>query len=63
MSQNELKPCPFCGDCKNLRYVKEFGYPHIYCLMCFALGPPGKTGIDCEYKEEAEIAWNKRYEQ
>lgn len=53
----ELKPCPFCGS-ENVIFVNSsvgFGM-WVSCNDCETVGPT------CQTKEEAERAWNHRYE-
>lgn len=53
----ELKPCPFCGS-ENVIFVNGLIGPGMWvsCNDCAAIGPT------CQTKEEAESAWNRRYE-
>lgn len=53
LCNEELKPCPFCGG-NNFYIIHESG-THVYCYICFALGPISRNG-----EEEAIALWNKR---
>ena len=55
----ELKPCPFCGETKDLsEYDAEdwMADKSIRCDTCGALGPPASTLI------QTQKAWNYRVE-
>ena len=59
MTQEEIKPCPFCGSDDLFPYEGEH-YSSIICIDCRAEGP--RVIIDPEnYNWEASIElWNKR---
>lgn len=50
----ELKPCPFCGESEKIECYADYGMAYVMCYNCEAEGPPLKTG------QEAIAAWNKR---
>lgn len=56
----KLKPCPFCGDTRQLSHSSTIFMDDntffVVCNMCCAEGP---TGAD---KELAIEAWNRRAE-
>ena len=56
-----LKPCPFCGDAKEVEPVKTDGFPYfpwqVWCMNCGARAPRAST------KGEAIKAWNTREER
>jgi Lar family restriction alleviation protein len=54
MSNEALKPCPFCGGKPINTRDTTFDKYWVFCSVCFASGPHMKT------KEEAIAAWNKR---
>lgn len=56
--ENELKPCPFCGDpdVKLFRAHKENGARWVECITCLTEGPVGFTD------RSASVAWNRRAE-
>lgn len=71
MSENNLKPCPFCGGtkividgCKGLEECKLFEEcddEEFYAVVCdFTQGGCGASGGYRETKEQAITAWNKR---
>lgn len=49
----KLKSCPFCGGEANVD-IGNFGGMVCYCEICFA------QGKQCETKDEAIEAWNRR---
>ena len=53
MTENELKPCPFCGGEASVG-VGDFGGMVCYCKKCFS------QGKECEPEAEAIKAWNRR---
>lgn len=53
MSDQELKPCPFCGS-KNLAVTASFGAWWVTCTECHA-----STGRDIS-REKAFYRWNTR---
>lgn len=48
----KLKPCPFCGGEAEL-YENYYHGCNIYCLEC-------GVEFECDSKEEAIEAWNRR---
>ena len=56
MSDEELKPCPFCGNedlsVEPVRMTKPIWY--VYCGGCFVDGP------EAESEASAKAAWNTR---
>lgn len=51
----DLKPCPFCGEAKELNTIPQHGEWFVgWCSRCDAVGPLALT------KELATAAWNKR---
>lgn len=65
MSNEELKPCPFCGGAagESDRFVtntagKEVRYAQIYCENCFAT----VESINGDEKEAIAV-WNRRVTQ
>lgn len=57
--ENELKPCPFCGN-KEVRLVdniSELGYAWVSCPKCYTEGPTKDAN------KEAMEAWNSRAEE
>lgn len=57
MTEDDLKPCPFCGRMYP-RIVRAFGSLRVECgnLRCIAYGPSRET------KQGAINAWNRRDE-
>ena len=55
MTDNELKPCPFCGNKEQDNFI-ILDSERVICGRCGAIGPLGKTA------EEAKAAWNMRPE-
>ena len=56
-SFSQLKPCPFCGEVKEINYVldnKRENF-YIFCNSCHSRGPEKKT---CS---EAFLAWNSAW--
>jgi ribosomal protein S26 len=45
---NELKPCPFCGEERNLCKGKDGEFVFIYCGNCYARSPS-----NCVYTMDA----------
>lgn len=63
MSDETLKPCPFCGGAGEVR----IGYhaktdAHVGCPDCHAEGPlvGSEDWSGCCHKAEAIAAWNRR---
>jgi Lar family restriction alleviation protein len=52
----ELRPCPFCGEHKNLKLISNG--KKTYWVGCFTCGAEGPTGT----KEGAPKVWNRRRE-
>jgi Lar family restriction alleviation protein len=48
----KLRPCPFCGDAKQLRFYEYLG--RIVCDACHTLGPLKGS------ERAARTAWNRR---
>ena len=44
MSKCPLKPCPYCGEAKYLRFYSDDGayYANVFCMTCGLYGPWGK---------------------
>jgi len=58
MSDNQLKPCPFCGDEEaDTSTDREFYFVVCQSKFCFANGPVAAS------EEKAMLAWNKRNEE
>jgi hypothetical protein len=55
--EEELKPCPFCGE--NPRVHLEWGVPMI---MCSTLGCVSLMDIDSPFLDEVAERWNTRAE-
>lgn len=70
--QNELKPCPFCGESELLKVEvidhgeekRPFGYrwtAKVVCLSCFAsCGTHGFQHNEEDAKRMVKRAWNRR---
>jgi Lar family restriction alleviation protein len=57
MTNNELKPCPFCGEVPE--WFSDNSYPFIIaCIGDCDIRPEYKSFL----KEDAIAAWNKRME-
>ena len=54
MTDEELKPCPFCGGEGASHQTALSGRFHVFCLACDAEGPW------CNMEAEAIAAWNRR---
>lgn len=52
--QEELKPCPFCGQ-KHLTMAKAYGKYKVKCTACATVYGPAR-----EAPELARMAWNRR---
>lgn len=66
MTEQKLKPCPFCGGEAYARFVKDkgaFGYTSVECKKCGAV-PYVHMAYNNLSKEEAVMgvveAWNRR---
>lgn len=65
MSENTLKPCPFCGECNKIHIRRQGNYAYrVICHNCEALGPYAKVEPWHKNKfiaqNQAKILWNKR---
>jgi Lar family restriction alleviation protein len=60
MSDEQLKPCPFCGSTDLSEDGSQWHY-EILCNACLASGPI-KTHIHAE-PQDAIDAWNRRSEK
>lgn len=56
----ELKRCPFCGGYAHLDDPSETGDYGVSCENCGAFVMFGKEEGECQTKEEATEAWNRR---
>ena len=56
MSEQKLKPCPFCGGEAKLKIIPKY-YGDIYWVKCEECN--AETPSDFE-KDEAIEAWNRR---
>jgi len=52
MSDDELRPCPFCGGTRLTVEVFEYGAERVVCESCGACGPDDKSDW------EARAGWN-----
>lgn len=51
----KLKPCPFCGEKKDLEFEKDSnGNWTVECACCGAIGPWSRS------KEQARALWDER---
>lgn len=57
MTNNELKPCPFCGGESGIKEYQYYLYPVEYVVCCTCCHR--ETGL-CETKQQAIDAWNRR---
>ena len=58
----ELKLCPFCGGKAKRRYAQPFSW--VQCTECKATSAYfGDTFAQCDGKEDAIAAWNRRVAQ
>ena len=56
MSEQEIKPCPFCGsDIIETWYKRENRRWHVFCGECLADGP-----ADGKSEQDAIKSWNTR---
>ena len=58
MSQEELKPCPFCSSTANVEY--EWTDKWTWQVVCGGENCGAMTRM-CRTEKEAIAAWNQRY--
>ena len=59
MTEIDLKRCPFCGGYAHLDDPSEMGDYGVSCENCGLFVMFGKDG-ECQTREEAAEAWNRR---
>ncbi len=60
MAEIDLKRCPFCGGYAHLDDPSEMGDYGVSCENCGAFVMFGTEEGECQTKEEAMEAWNRR---
>jgi Lar family restriction alleviation protein len=60
MSNETLKPCPFCGS-ENIEIAPIGEY--VFCNDCYTIGPQEHGNTSEEKIQRAIAAWNKRVKE
>ena len=60
MSEQKLKPCPFCGEKAVLERYKSKLYGERYWVTCGFMLCPVKPSTGISDKEHVIEAWNRR---
>jgi Lar family restriction alleviation protein len=59
MTNEELKPCPFCGGEAEIKKTKQC-WTEAYSVVCKDKGCRGHAVKPLRDKEAAIVAWNRR---